>query len=200
MEKQIIIAIGREYGSGGHLIGQKIAEKYGIPFYDRNLLEEVANVKNVDSEILAKYDEKPKKLFFSRTVRGYSNSPSENVAELQFALLKQKAADDDSFVVCGRCADTILKDFKGLLTIFIRGNEDNKIKRIMEVRQKDAKDAKKTIARHDKTRRLYHNHFCPQNPWGETNSYDICVNSSVLGIDGTVDVLCDFIDKFRATL
>ena len=200
MDKQIIIAIGREYGSGGHLIGQKIAEHYDIPFYDRNLLDEVANVKNTDSEILAKYDEKPRKFVFSRTVRGYSNSPAENVAELQFALLKQKAADDDSFVVCGRCADTVLKDNPGLLTIFVRGDEKSKIERIMQVRGKSEKDAKKTMERHDKTRRLYHNHFCPQNRWGELSSYDICVNSSVLGIDATVEILCSYIDKFKASL
>ena len=123
MEKQIIISIGREYGSAGHEIGRKLAAKLEIPFYDRNLLDEFADQKDVDADFLAKYDEKPRRLFFSRTisVRGQSvnNSPAQNVADIQFALLKGKAYDDDSFVVCGRCADEVLKEFPGMFSVFI---------------------------------------------------------------------------------
>ena len=115
--KQLIISIGREYGSGGHEIGRKLAAKLGLEFYDRNLLDEIAHIKNSDAELLKKYDEVPKKRFFSRTVRGYSNSPEENVAELQFALLKHKAADDDSFVIVGRCTDEIFKGFANYVSI-----------------------------------------------------------------------------------
>ena len=135
MEKQIIISIGREYGSAGHEIGRKLAAKLEIPFYDRNLLDEFADQKDVDADLLAKYDEKPRRLFFSRTisVRGQSvnNSPAQNVADIQFALLKGKAYDDDSFVVCGRCADEVLKEFPGMFSVFITADYDAKVKRVM---------------------------------------------------------------------
>ena len=198
MEKQVIVAIGRQYGSGGNSIGKKIAEKLDISFYDRNLLEEVAHVKNADAEVLERYDEKSHSLFFKRTVRGYSSSQVENIADLQFALLRSKAADDDSFVICGRCADTVLQGFPGLIRIFIRADDDKRVQRIMNIRGMSEAEAKKTIARHDKTRRIYHNHFCPNNRWGESGSYDIVVNSSVLGIDGTADMLVKYIEAFKA--
>ena len=99
MEKQIIISISREYGSGGREIGEKLANKLEMEFYDRKLLESIYNVNNIDTNVLHKFDEKARKKFFSRTVRGMSNSPELNLAEMQFNLLKQRAADGDSFVV-----------------------------------------------------------------------------------------------------
>jgi len=196
MEKQIIISIGREYGSGGHEIGRKLAAKLDIPFYDRNLLDEFADTNDANAAEMAKYDEKPRRLFFSRTVRGYSNSPAQNVADIQFALLKCKAYDDDSFVVCGRCSDEVLKDFSGLISVFITADEDAKIKRVMEKREMTEKVAKKTIEKHDKTRRAYHDYFCTTK-WGSAATYDLCVNSSILGIDGTVDMIADFVKRFQ---
>ncbi|MCR5219239.1 AAA family ATPase [Treponema sp.] len=193
--KQLIISIGREYGSGGHEIGRKLAEKLNLDFYDRNLLDEIAHIKNSDAELLKKYDEAPKKRFFSRTVRGYSNSPEENVAELQFALLKHKAADEDSFVIVGRCTDEIFKDLANYISIFVTADEDKKVERVMKYRNMSEKQARKTIERHDKTRRAYHDHFCKAK-WGLASTYDLCVNSSVLGIDGTVDFLVNYIQNF----
>ena len=201
MEKQIIISIGREYGSAGHEIGRKLAAKLEIPFYDRNLLDEFADQKDVDADLLAKYDEKPRRFFFSRTVsvRGQSvnNSPAQNVADIQFALLKGKAYDDDSFVVCGRCADDVLKDFPGMFSVFITADYDAKVKRVMEKRNMSEKEAKKSIEKHDKTRRAYHDYFA-KTKWGQAGSYDLCVNSTVLGIDGTVDMLVDYAKRFLA--
>lgn len=195
MDKQIIISISREYGSAGHEIAVKLGEKLNLPVYDRNLLDEIANTKNVDSNDYAKYDEKPRKLFLSRTVRGHSNSPEKNVAELQFALLKSKAADDDSFIIVGRCGDDLFQDYDGLATIFICGDWEDKIQRIQNIRKMDAKTAKLALQRHDKKRAMYHDYFSKSGKWGVPSSYDICVNSSVLGIDGTVDLLFDYIKK-----
>ena len=123
MKNQIIISIGREYGSAGHKIAEKLAKKLDIPLYDRNILEEVSHTKEVDVSHYEQFDEKPRNFFLSRTVKGHSNSPEENVAELQFALLKSKAADGDSFVVVGRCADYVLRDFPGLVSIFGHSEE-----------------------------------------------------------------------------
>ncbi len=200
MKKQIIVAIGREYGSAGHEIGRKLAAKLEIPFYDRNLLDEFADQRDVDADLLAKYDEKPRRFFFNRTVtvRGqkYTNSPIQNIADIQFALLKSKAYDDDCFVVCGRCADEVLKEFPGLITVFITADYDAKVKRVMEKRNMSEKEARRAIEKHDKTRRAYHDYFC-KSKWGQAGSYDLCVNSSLLGIDGTVDFLFDLVSKFN---
>ena len=193
MEKQIIVSVGREYGSGGHLIASLLAEKLNIPLYDRNLLDEVANTKHVDSNDLSKYDEKPRKFFFSRTVRGYSNSPEQNVAEMQFALIKSKAADGDSFVIVGRCADELFRGDEELISVFIYADKSFRLKRIQEVRGMNEKHAMWAIERHDRKRRAYHNYFSKGGKWGETSNYDLCVNSAKLGIEGTADFLCEYV-------
>lgn len=197
MEKQLIVSIGRQYGSAGREIGLKLAEKLDIPLYDRNLFEEIGKIKNIDTNNLEKYDEVPRKFFFSRKVKGYSNSPEENVAELQFGLLKSKAADGDSFIVVGRCADELFRGMEGFISIFIIADMDEKIKRIMEIRKMDHKKARLTIERHDRKRRAYHDYFCKGGKWGDCTNYDICINSSHLGIDGTVDLLYTMIQKMR---
>lgn len=160
MEKQLVISIGREFGSGGYRIGKKLADKLGYEFFDRNLLDELACQMGVDTNDLSKYDEKPKSKFFSRTVRGMSNSPEQNIAEMQFALLKSKAADGDSFVVVGRCADEIFNGICDVASIFITANDEDKIKEITEQFNVSESEAKKKMVRHDKKRRAYHDYFC----------------------------------------
>lgn len=195
MDKQLIISIGRQYGSAGHEIGRLLAAKLDIPVYDRNLFDEIGKIKNIDTNDLVKYDEVPRKKFFSRKVRGYSNSPEENVAELQFALLKSKWADGDSFVVIGRCADELFRGMEGFVSVFIYGDMDVRIARVMEKRNMDKKKAISTIERHDKKRKQYHDYFSKTGSWGECNNYDICVNSSRLGIEGTVNFLYEYVCK-----
>lgn len=197
MKKQLIISIGREFGSAGHEIGKKLAEKLEIPFYDRNLLEEIASIKKVDVDNLTKYDEKPHHGFFSRTVRGYTNSPAVNIAELQFALLKSKAVDEDSFVCCGRCSDQIFKGIAPVISVFIQGDRDVKIKRIREIYNLSEKQAILKMERHDRKRKLYHNHFYP-NTWGVSKSYDLVINSSKLGVDATVNLIYDYIKEYQS--
>lgn len=194
MEKQIIISIGREYGSGGHEIGRHLAEKFGLPMYDHNLLDEIAENMRVDKEKLAKYDELPKKFFMARSVRGYSNSPEEAIAQMQFNFLRDKAAAGESFVVIGRCSETVLKEFEGLIPIFVMGDWDAKVKRVMDHRNFTEKQAVEAINRHDKKRKAYHNRHCDAK-WGDSRNYDICINSSRLGIDGTMEYLADYVDR-----
>lgn len=197
MEKQLIISISRQYGSGGYTIGKKLAEKLGCEFFDRNLLDELAAQMGVDTNDFTKYDERPRKMFFSRTVRGMSNSPEQNLAELQFALLKSKAADGDNFVVVGRCSDEIFEGLANVVKVFICAEEKDKIKEVTELFNVSESEAKKKCSRHDKKRRAYHDYYC-KKPWGQIDSYDLCVNSSVLGIDATVDVIYDYAQKVLA--
>lgn len=191
MEKQIIISIGRQYGSAGHEIGLKLGQMLDIPVYDRNLFDEIGKIKNIDTNDLLKYDEIPRNKLFSRTVNGYSNSPEENVAELQFALLKSKWADGDSFIVIGRCADELFRGKDGFLSVFITGDEKEKVERIMQIRNLDEKKAKQAIERHDKKRKMYHDYFCVGGKWGDVKNYDICINSSKFGIEATTKYLYD---------
>lgn len=194
MEKQIIISIGREYGSAGHVVAHKLAEKLGIEVLDRNLLEEVAGNTGVDTNNLKKYDEKPKLRLFSRTVRGYTNSPEQIVAELQFALLKSKAADGDSFVIVGRCADDLFRNEENFISIFIYANLESRINRVIERHPGlDRKGAIKKIEQHDKKRAAYHDFFCKSGKWGDRKSYELCIDASKLGVDGTTEFLYNYI-------
>lgn len=194
MDKQVIIAISREFCSEGSDVGQKLAERLGIQYYDRNLLDEFADQNDVSSAELHKYDEKPKHKFMSRTVRGYSNNPMENIMEIQSALIKSKAVDEDSFVIVGRCADEILKDFDCLITVFISSDREVRIKHTMEKFKVSRREAEKLLIRHDKYRRSYHDHFSNKK-WGEAATYDLCVNASKLGVEATVNALVAYVER-----
>lgn len=188
MNGQIIISIGREYGSAGLEIGQKLAEKLGVKFYDKNILEEIAVGKNVNQENLARYDEMPKKPFGNRTVRGQNNSPEDAIAKIEFDFLKKKAAENESFVVIGRCADSLFKGSVNNISFFITANIQDKINRVLCNQDITERDAIKILEKKDKIRAEYHDSHC-LTKWGMASSYDFCVNSSILGIDGTVELM-----------
>lgn len=194
MNKQVIISIGREYGSGGHDIADALAERFGLDLYDVNLLREIAVERGLDASLLEKYDEVPKKRIISRSVRGYSNSPEENIANIQFEYLQKKAAEGKSFVVVGRCSEAILKEYDGLITIFVLADKDVKLERISTIRKMSYAEAEATMNRHDKKRKEYHNYYCT-GKWGDSRNYDISINSSKLGIDGTIDFLEAYIKE-----
>lgn len=196
MEKQLIISVGREYGSGGHEVAEKLSKHYGIQLLDHNLLDEIAAKKNVNMDHLKELDEKHKNLLSSRTVRGLSNSPEENLLYLQFDFLRDKADAGESFVIVGRCSETILKQYESMISIFILGDRDKRIERIMRLYHLTESQAVKKIREKDIQRRRYHNSFCVRK-WGDCRNYDISINSSRLGIDGTVKTLVDYIDKRR---
>lgn len=190
---QTIISISREYGSGGHIIAKQIAEKQGLNFYDRRMLDEIADEKKIKVEILEKYDEKPRNLFLSRRINEYSNSMEEILADMQFNYIQKKAESGESFVIVGRCAETILKDYEGLISIFVTGDEESKLKRVMEVYKLNREDAAAKIHRHDRYRKHYHNRHSDFK-WGDSRNYDLCINSSKLGIDLTSEALNHYID------
>lgn len=194
MGKQLIITVGREFGSGGHEIGEKLAQRLGLDFYDRRMLDELAKEKNISIEYLEKYDEKPKKWFGSRTVRNHSNSLEEIVAEMQFDYISDKADSGESFVIVGRCAEAVLKDREGVVSIFILGNMKEKTERVMERYHLNQFDAQAKMKRHDKTRKTYHNRHA-EGKWGDSRTYDLCVNSSCLGVDKTVDLLEQYVKE-----
>ena len=194
MSKQLIISVSREYGSGGHEIAEKISKALGIRLIDRTFLKEIAEAKHLNAADLERYDEKPIKMFMSRTVRNYSNSVEENIAQLQFDYLKELAAKGDSFVVVGRCSETCLAGNPNLHTFFILGDMEHKIERVMRIYDLDRDKARDKIRRHDRTRKAYHNNHS-KGKWGDSRNYDLCINSSRLGVDGTTDLILQYIKE-----
>ena len=195
MEKQLIISVGREFGSGGHEIAEKLAKHYGLQMLDHNLLDEIAaEHEHMNVEEVRHLDEKHNTPFLSRKVRGFSSSPQENISLMQFDYLQKKAANGDSFVIVGRCSEDILKDYDSMISIFILGDKEVKTERIMKLYDLPKNLAQRLINEKDMKRKRYHNGFC-EGKWGDSRNYDISVNSSVLGIDRTVEILIDFIDK-----
>lgn len=192
MEKQLIISISREFGSGGRDIAKKVAEDMGLELYDRNMLEEIAEKMNIEPEVLEDIDEKPRNKLLSRRVKGHSNSMEENLAQMQFEYLRQKADRGESFVVVGRCSETILKDREGLVSIFIVGDKETKINHTMEKFGISYEEAVTKSERHDRSRRRYHNHYSDFK-WGDSRNYDMCINSSRLGMEGTAGIIEAFI-------
>ena len=194
MAEQIIISVSREFGSGGHEIAEKLAESFGIKLYDKNILQNIAQAKNVDVENYEKYDEVPRKIVFSRTVKGLSNSMEENIAQMQFRYLEDKANAGESFVVVGRCAETMLKYHPALVSIFVLSDWEAKVERVMRIYELSKEEAESFIYRNDRKRKEYHNYYC-KIKWGDSRNYDISVNSSRLGEEETVLMLKDYIDK-----
>lgn len=196
MEKQLIISIGREVGSGGHEIAEILAKHYNIPLLDKNILEDIAAKKNVDASDLKDVDKKFVFPLINRTVRGFSSSIQENVYLLQFEYLQEKAKAGDSFVIVGRCGEDVLKEYDELVSIFVLGDKEVKKARIMQKYDKNEFMAERMMREKDTERKLYHNSFC-EGKWGDSRNYDISINSSVLGIEKTAELLIDFIDKKR---
>ena len=192
LKDQLIISVSREFASGGREIARKLADRLSLNYYDRNLLDEIAAEKLGNVELMRQFDEAPKGFFLTRTVRGMTSSPEENIAQIQFEYLLKKAESGESFVIVGRCADEVLSEYPGLVKIFVLADEDKKVERVCELRDVNVDEARGIMLRHDKKRKAYHNHYCTIK-WGDSRGYDICINSSRLGIEKTADFLESYV-------
>ena len=188
MERQVIISVGREYGSGGHEIAEMIAKHYGIPLYDKEIFQYLNEEGNSAETIAKEYDEKQLSLFTYGTERDAWTMPlQDKIAKLTFDFLKKKA-QAESFVIVGRCAEDILRDNPALVSIFVRGDVEIKKQRVIQKYHLEEKEALQKMKSVDKMRRTYHN-FYSEGKWGDSRNYDICINSSKFGIEGTVKAL-----------
>lgn len=192
---QLIIAIGRESGSGGLEIARTLAERFGLPLYDKSILQSAAEARGVDTKTLERYDERPRSPLFYRNIKGFSNAPEDGVAQMQFDLLRRHAEAGESFVVLGRCAEEVLADFEGLVSIFVEADPDFRIRRT----PLPGNEALEFIRKQDRQRRIYHDQHC-KGDWGDAQSYDLVINSARLDIPGTVDVLEYYIRARQAHL
>lgn len=201
-----IITIGRQFGSAGREIGEKLAENYGIKCYDKELLTRAAKESGFCEEMLINHDERPTNSFLYNLVMdtysfGFNSSSfvdmpiSHKVFMAQFDTIK-KIADEGPCVIVGRCADYALQDYDNLIKLFIHGDEDTKVKRIMEKYNLSAEKAREMIIKKDKQRQSYYNYYTTKK-WGNVNSYDLSINSSLLGIDGTVNLIIQYIEDFE---
>ena len=201
-----IITIGRQFGSGGREIGEKLAAHFGINFYDKEILSAAAKESGICEEMIKIHDERPTSSFlynlvmdtysFGYNASTYSDMPiSHKVFLAQFDTIK-KFASEGPCVIVGRCADYALSEYDNCLNIFIHADEDAKTKRIMEKYNLSSQKAKELIVKKDKQRQSYYNYYSTKK-WGRSETYDLSINSSVLGIDGTVDLLIHLIEKFE---
>lgn len=191
--KQLIIAVGREFGSAGHVIAEKLAEHFGLPYYDKNLLKEVLEDKGVQDSEVHQYDEKHKRLGFYRAIRGMDSSPEAVIANMQFDFLKKKAEQGESFVIVGRCAESVLKDYPALVSIFVLADKENKVKRIAEYHNLSLEEADALRMEMDAKRKKYHNQYC-EGKWGDSRNYEISINDSKIGIEKATEILIDYIE------
>ena len=197
-----VITIGRQFGSGGREIGEKLAEHFGIKCYDKELLSRAAKDSGFCEEMIKTHDERPTNSFLYNLVMdtysfGYNTSTfmdmpiSHKVFLAQFDTIKH-LADTESCVIVGRCADYALAEYPNVLSVFISGNMDEKIKYISKLYDKTPEKAKDIIVKTDKKRSNYYNYYTSKK-WGDARSYDVCLNSSVLGPEGTVDAILEII-------
>ena len=197
MKDQIIITIGRESGSGGHAIAKKVADAMGIPCYDKKkLVEGTAQISGMNKSYVRKLDEKPVGFPFSGRIGAFEESPESNVARMTFEYIRQIAASGESCVIVGRCADSVLKDNPNALRIFIVGDVEEKNKRLSNIQQITHEEADQERKETDRFRRAYHN-FYSETKWGDSRAYDLIINSSRLGIQGTADYIKVFADAFK---
>ncbi|MBQ2153323.1 MAG: cytidylate kinase-like family protein [Clostridia bacterium] len=204
MSKKFVVAISRQYGSGGHEIGRKLAKKLDISFYDKELLTKIAKDSGMSEDLINYYDEMPSKSFlFSLAMDAYPMSFTEmpinqKVYQAQVDTIR-KIANTESCVIIGRCADTILSDYENLVTVFIHAGMDAKIARVMERDELPKDKAKDRIIKTDKKRASFYNYYSLDKKWGKADSHDLTIDSSKLGIDETVVMIYDYL-KLRGFL
>lgn len=194
----MIITIGRQYGSGGHEIGKKLAEKLGVPFYDKELLARAAKESGYCEELIVSQDERPTSSFlYNLVMDAYSFGSSgpartelpmgQKVFLAQFDAIK-KIAEEGPCVIVGRCADYALEDRDDVFSVFISADPEFRLSRIIEVKGVPEDKAEGLMNKTDRQRQSYYN-FYTVRKWGMASNYDLTVSSSKLGIDGVVNLL-----------
>ena len=202
MSTNTIITIERQYGSGGHLIGEKLAESLGIPFYDSELIKVAAKESGICEEIFESFDEKPTTSFLyslvmdsysmGYTSTGYSDMPiNHKIFLAQFDTIK-KLADEGSCVFIGRCADYALEEYDNCVNVFIHADLNARIRRVARLYDLTDAKAKDMILKTDKKRANYYNYYSNKK-WSDVDSYDLCISSSDLGVDGAVEIIKSYI-------
>lgn len=206
MQGNLVITIGRDAGSGGKAIGMILAKELGIKCYDKELLALAAKDSGIHEELFEAYDEKPRSSFLyslvmdtyslGYTPSGYADVPmTSKIFLAQFNTIK-KLAERESCIIVGRCGDYALEDYPGAVRVFLTGNEEDQIAHVSEVYEvplSKAKDLRKKI---NKQRSSYYNYYTSKR-WGDSRSYDLTLNTSVVGYEGAAKLIREFAEVKR---
>ncbi len=205
LNKNYVITIGREYGSGGKYIGQELAKRLKINCYDNELIAKVSKDFNIDIELLEKVDEKQKSSFWYGFATSYVFSKNKDkvmpISPEDSLFLKQcntieNLQETESCIIVGRCADFILKEKPNVIKIFVYASDMQfKIDRKVKFDNCTEKEAKEKIIKVDKQRADYYNHFT-SNVWGDKQNYDLCLDISKLGVDASIDIIENYVKSY----
>lgn len=203
MTKKTIITISRQFGSGGRDVGKKLADALGIKYYDRELIEMAAKESGFDKEMFEDTTANTSRLFRFINTFGYSlGAPlsvmnditmSDQIFLIQSRVVEQ-AADSGPCVIVGRCADYVLDNRDDVLRVFIAGDMDDRKKRAIQYYEVDERDVEASIRKIDRNRKGYYDYYTDKK-WGAAESYDVCLNTSVFGIDGCVAILKQLLEQ-----
>ena len=204
MEEKYIISIGRQLGSGGREIANRLAEQLNIPVYDKKLLEVTAKETGIDATIFESADEKESNPFMRGifALKGVMSSypigmgscmDGDRLFELQSEVMRNIVAKE-SCIIIGRCAEYVLRDHPHIHSIFITADMPDRIRRIMEHDGVNESKAREIAEKGDKKRRAYHDYYA-NSGWGAAETYDLCIKSSRLGIEGSVEIIRRFIEN-----
>lgn len=203
MTKKTIITISRQFGSGGRDVGKKLADALGIKYYDRELIEMAAKESGFDKEMFEDTTANTSRLFRFINTFGYSlGAPlsvmnditmSDQIFLIQSRVVEQ-AADSGPCVIVGRCADYVLDNRDDVLKVFIAGDMDDRKKRAIQYYEVDERDVESSIRKIDRNRKGYYDYYTDKK-WGAAESYDVCLNTSVFGIDGCVAILKQLLEQ-----
>lgn len=202
----LIISVGRQQGSGGRTIAKMLADEFGCKFYDREVLNLAAKESGFSEEFFEKNDERKgflDQIFhmhvpFISDSSFYDNGLSqENLFRLQSDAIR-KAATESPCVFVGRCADYVLREHRNMVTVFVTADIDERIKNVCHRLGCSPDEARKLIESREDTRSSYYNYYTGKR-WGDSSSYDLCVNSSLLGLEGTKNFIADFVRRVQAS-
>lgn len=191
LEKQIVITIAREYGSGGRYVGRLIADKLGIKFYDKEFITEVAKETGLSEDYIENQEQKRESLAGLNNGYYFGLDDADDLFIKETELIK-KIAHTESCVIIGRCADFILKDKENVIKVFVYSNKEDKIKRVTEIYGLDQAKAEKEMKKIDKLRANHYKHYTEEQ-WGNHANYDICINSDTLGVEKVAELICEMV-------
>lgn len=190
----MIITIGRQHGSSGREIARLLAEKLNYKCYDKEIVDEAANHSDFSRDLIDAFDEKRMSAFILHAC-GYGLNENfrlnMQVVSAQFEAMRN-IAEKGNCIFVGRCADYILRDHDDLISVFILGDMDERLKCLERRQGLDEVEARKKIKEVDKDRSSFYRYYSDQT-WGDAQNYDMCINSSKLGVEGTVQVILDYI-------
>lgn len=203
-DRKLIVTIGRQYGSGGSEIGKRLAEDLGLHCYDKEILRMNSNESGIKESYFHLADERAGNRLLYKIISGLTpemGAPSfgsdlvsaDNLFRFQSEVIRKLAAEE-SCVIIGRCADYVLEGTKGLVRIFLYADMEDRVERIRSKNLYESGDVVKNIRRIDKERRDYHRYYTGRS-WEDVANYDVMLNTSVLGVEGTVEAIKDYIRR-----